>query len=43
LVITTSRGNSIQAGSEKNKTRCKKFELEIKNYEKAISFFGVVD
>ncbi|KAL4510252.1 hypothetical protein ABPG72_010445 [Tetrahymena utriculariae] len=43
LRIVSSRGNYILAGTEKNQSRCKKFEFDIKKDEKPISFFGVVD
>jgi len=43
LRIVTSRGNYIMAGSDKNQTKCKKIEFDIKKDEKPISFFGVVD
>lgn len=43
LRIVSSRGNYIMAGSDKNQTRCKKIEFDIKKEEKPISFFGTVD
>ncbi len=43
MEITTSREKTYIVGSDKNHTKCREFEFNIKKDEKPISFYGVID
>jgi len=43
LRFTTSRGNFLEVGSDKNHLRCKRFDFDIRKSEKVISFSGTLD
>ena len=43
LKVITSKGNYIEVGSKYNFSRCKKFEIPIKNNEIVIGFSGFID
>lgn len=41
--IKTTRSQVLEAGTEKNHAKCKKFNYDIKTNEKPIAFMGVIE
>jgi len=42
MKMKTNKERVLEVGNERSAPKCKKYEFEIKNYEKPIAFLGTI-